>query len=75
MTSASITDRPAGAGPDDILSIARVQVLDEGKGLSQEQVLTVLQLPDERLEELLALAHDVRMRWCGPRSRSRASSR
>jgi biotin synthase len=66
VTSASITDRPAGAGPDDILSIARVQVLDEGKGLSQEQVLTVLQLPDERLEELLALAHDVRMRWCGP---------
>ena len=56
MTSASITDRPAGAGPDDILSIARVQVLDEGKGLSQEQVLTVLQLPDERLEELLKQA-------------------
>ena len=66
MTSASITDRPTGAGPDDILSVARVQVLDDGKGLSQEQVLTVLQLPDERLEELLALAHDVRMRWCGP---------
>ena len=26
----------------------------------------MLQLPDDRLEELLALAHEVRMRWCGP---------
>jgi biotin synthase len=25
-----------------------------------------LQLPDDRLEELLALAHEVRMCWCGP---------
>ena len=32
----------------------------------REQVLEVLQLPDDRLEELLALAHEVRMRWCGP---------
>ena len=29
-------------------------------------MLQVLQLPDDRLEELLALAHEVRMRWCGP---------
>ncbi len=35
-------------------------------GLTQDQVLRVLQLPDERLEELLALAHEVRMQWCGP---------
>ena len=35
-------------------------------GLSQVQVLDVLRLPDDRLEELLALAHEVRMRWCGP---------
>ena len=66
MTSASITDRPTGAGPDDILSVARDTGARRRQGLSQEQVLTVLQLPDERLEELLALAHDVRMRWCGP---------
>ena len=42
------------------------QFLGQVKGLSQEQVLAVLQLPDDRLEELLALAHEVRMRWCGP---------
>jgi len=50
----------------DILVVARQQVLERGDGLSQDQVLQVLQLPDDRLEELLALAHEVRMRWCGP---------
>jgi biotin synthase len=50
----------------DILTEAREQVLERGEGLDQEQVLKVLRLPDDRLEELLALAHDVRMRWCGP---------
>jgi len=50
----------------DILATARAQVLERGEALSQEQVLAVLQLPDAQLDELLALAHDVRMRWCGP---------
>ena len=50
----------------DILTEAREQVLERGEGLTQDQVLTVLQLPDDRLDELLELAHDVRMRWCGP---------
>ena len=50
----------------DILELARDQVLERGQGLHQEQVLRVLQLPDDRLDELLALAHEVRMRWCGP---------
>ncbi|WNG95459.1 biotin synthase BioB [Mycobacterium sp. ITM-2016-00318] len=50
----------------DILTTAREQVQERGEGLTQDQVLTVLRLPDDRLDELLALAHDVRMRWCGP---------
>jgi len=50
----------------DILGLAREQVLDRGEGLGRDQVLAVLWLPDDRLEELLALAHDVRMKWCGP---------
>ena len=49
-----------------ILETARRQVLDAGEGLTQEQVLDVLQLPDDALDPLLALAHEVRMRWCGP---------
>lgn len=51
---------------DDILALAREQVLERGEALRADQVLEVLQLPDDRLEELLALAHEVRMRWCGP---------
>ncbi|HXA60755.1 MAG TPA: biotin synthase BioB [Streptosporangiaceae bacterium] len=50
----------------DILDVARRQVLDEGKGLNAAQALECLNLPDERIEDLLALAHEVRMRWCGP---------
>ncbi len=50
----------------DILAVAREQVLERGEGLDQDQTLQVLQLPDDRLDELLALAHDVSMAWCGP---------
>ncbi len=51
---------------NDILDVAREQVLEGGKGLSESQVLEVLRLPDERLDEALALAHGVRLAWCGP---------
>ena len=50
----------------DVLAVARQRVLRHGTGLSEPEVLAVLQLPDDRLEELLALAHEVRMCWCGP---------
>ncbi len=50
----------------DIIEVAREQVLERGEGLSQEQTLAVLQLPDEKLDEVLQLAHEVRMKWCGP---------
>ncbi len=50
----------------DVLAFARDRVLDQGLGLTEQQILAVLQLPDDRLAELLALAHEVRMRWCGP---------
>ena len=50
----------------DILEVARRQVLDGGEGLAEAQTLDCLLLPDERLDELLGLAHEVRMRWCGP---------
>lgn len=50
----------------DILERARTQVLGEGRGLDREQVLACLRLPDADLEPLLALAHEVRQKWCGP---------
>jgi biotin synthase len=49
-----------------ILETARQQVLERGEGLDERQVLEILRLPDERLDAALALAHEVRMRWCGP---------
>src|SRR5215470_5419999 len=58
--------RPTSDDVAGILAQARLQVLERGEGLTKDQVLQVLQLPDERLEGLLALAHEVRMRWCGP---------
>ena len=49
----------------DILDVFRSQVLDEGIGLTEDQAVHVLQLPDDRVDDLLDLAHEVRMRWCG----------
>lgn len=49
-----------------ILEAAREQVLERGIGLDQAQTLEVLRLADEDLTEALELAHEVRMRWCGP---------
>jgi len=54
------TDNP------DILDRARIQVLRDGTGLDEAGVRQVLHLPDERIAEALQLAHEVRMRWCGP---------
>src|SRR5689334_16950870 len=50
----------------EILDLARTQVLADGVGLDEEQILRVLRLPDDDLPALLQLAHDVRMKWCGP---------
>jgi biotin synthase len=66
VTQAATRPTTEADGGADILAVARQQVLEDGAGLSKDQVLRVLQLPDDRLEELLALAHEVRMRWCGP---------
>jgi len=49
----------------DILELARERVLGRGERLTADEVLEVLELPDERLDELLSLAHETRLRWCG----------
>ncbi|MGZ8180176.1 biotin synthase BioB [Williamsia sp. SKLECPSW1] len=70
MTQAPVrpeeTDAQGGAGGPDILEVAREKVLERGEALGRDEVLQVLQLGDDRLTDLLQLAHDVRMRWCGP---------
>lgn len=50
----------------ELLDEAERLVFDAGEGLSRERVLRVLRLHDDRLPELLDLAHRVRTRWCGP---------
>ncbi|QSB12867.1 biotin synthase BioB [Natronosporangium hydrolyticum] len=50
----------------DVLDHARTQVLEQGTGLDEASVLEVLRLPDDRVPAALELAHEVRMRWCGP---------
>src|SRR5687767_3532716 len=50
----------------EILDLARTQVLEGGVGLDEAGVLAVLRLPDEHVPDVLQLAHEVRMRWCGP---------
>jgi biotin synthase len=54
------------AQPATILETARDQVWARGERLSEAQILEVLRLPDDDLPALLELAHDVRMKWCGP---------
>jgi biotin synthase len=51
---------------DPALAAAAQQVLETGVGLSEQHVLAVLRLPDDELPAALDLAHQVRMRWCGP---------
>jgi len=51
---------------EGILGTARQQVLEEGKGLDRDQLIQVLELPDDDIAALLGLAHEVRMKWCGP---------
>ena len=51
--------------PADVLEIAREKVLGRGEGLGHAETLAVLQLDDDKVDELLALAHEVRLKWCG----------
>jgi biotin synthase len=62
-TSADAVTR---ADPREIVAAAREQVLGQGRGLGYEQILAVLQTPDEILDDLLALAHEVRLAYNGP---------
>lgn len=62
LIGVTVTELP----PAFLLQELREQVLEGGVGLTQAQALACLELPDSSLDELLTLAHDVRMRWCGP---------
>src|SRR5918998_1633307 len=42
------------------------RVVETGVGLDGAGVLDVLRLPDDELPPILEIAHEARMRWCGP---------
>ena len=48
-----------------ILDRARAEVLVNGTGLDEAGILDVLMTTDDLLPDALALAHEVRLRWCG----------
>jgi biotin synthase len=50
----------------DLLDDLRDRVLERDEPLTHDQALHCLRLPEERLPDLLQLAHEVRMRYCGP---------
>lgn len=50
----------------DILDVAREQVLERGVPLTQGQIEQVLRTGDDQLQALLALAHEVRLKYQGP---------
>ena len=47
------------------LDVAEGALLDERRRLTREEALAVAQLPLDELPSLIALAHKVRMEWCG----------
>jgi biotin synthase len=51
---------------DPHLAHASAEVLATGAGLTEADVLAVLRLPDDEIPALLDVAHQVRMKWCGP---------
>src|SRR6478609_10298064 len=48
------------------LANAEHALLDERRHLTRDEALAVARLPLDELPSLIALAHKVRMAWCGP---------
>ncbi len=50
---------------DDPLGMARQLLLDERRTICMDVLSALAQLPDEQVPALAALAHEVRLAWCG----------
>jgi biotin synthase len=48
-----------------VLEAARHEVLEQGRGLGYDHLVDVLTTTDDQLDDLLALAHEVRRTWAG----------
>ena len=65
MTTATDLTTAPQAKDGDVLARARRIVLDEGRPLGYDDLVEVLKTDDDRLEELLQLAHEVRLKYNG----------
>ncbi|MGH9139306.1 MAG: biotin synthase BioB, partial [Acidimicrobiales bacterium] len=52
--------------PRSLLAAAGDALLDERRQLSLDELAAVAALPDESVPSHAALAHEVRLAWCGP---------
>jgi biotin synthase len=50
----------------DLLAAARAALLEERRQLTSAELAALAAVPDDDVAELAALAHDVRLAWCGP---------
>ncbi|MGI8936685.1 MAG: biotin synthase BioB [Iamia sp.] len=62
------SSRPLLSGPEAraALRAAEVALLDERRLLTEDEVTTLAHVPDASVPSLAALAHEVRLAWCGP---------
>ncbi len=49
----------------DLLDAARRRLITERRRLGSEQLAALADLPDSAVPSLAALAHEVRLEWCG----------
>jgi biotin synthase len=54
------------ATPRALLAAAGTALLDERRSLTMEELAALASLPEESVPSLAALAHEVRLAWCGP---------
>jgi biotin synthase len=52
--------------PPDALAAARACLLEERRTVSMDVMSCLSKVPDEQVPALAALAHEVRLAWCGP---------
>jgi biotin synthase len=62
----SATSGPVTAEHRSALAAAEHALLDEGRPLAAEELSRLAELPDGAVVGLAALAHQVRLAWCGP---------
>jgi len=65
-TPATAVPKPLSAGERAVLSAAETALLDERRLLEADELHHLAALPDGAVPSLAALAHQVRLSWCGP---------